>query len=65
MVFSQLEKLNFTNKIVKPFSTHEGSKLANSINDLKKYCKGADIKPGIAIRGSDVKNSELELKNWI
>ena len=65
VIFSQLEKLNFTNKIVKPFSTHEGSKLANSINNLKKYCKGADIKPGIAIRGSDVKNSELELKNWI
>lgn len=64
-MFTQLEKLNFFGKIVKPFSTHEGSGLASSISDIRKYCTGAEIKEGLAIRGSDVNNAKQQLENWI
>lgn len=64
-MFTQLEKLNFEGKIVKPFSTHEGSGLGTSMNDIKKYCEGAIVKEGIAIKGSNVTNSKQLINEWI
>lgn len=63
-LFTQLEKLDFNGKIVMPFSTHEGSGLGYVMEDVKKMCNGADIKDGLAIRGSDAKSSNEALKNW-
>ncbi len=64
-VFTQLEKLDFEGKIVKPFATHEGSGLGNSMNDIRKYCKNAEVREGLAIRGSNVEESQTEIENWI
>lgn len=64
-IFSQLEKLNLKGKIVKPFSTHEGSGLGSSLHDIRKYCPGSDVKEGLAIRGSDASNSRILLESWI
>ena len=44
-LFTELEMLDFNNKIIMPFTTHEGS--------------------GLAILGSDVKNSKRLIENWI
>lgn len=64
-VFSQLEKLDFTGKIVKPFCTNEGSGMGNSENDLKRICKGAIIEKGLAIRGSTVNSAKSKVEAWI
>ena len=64
-MFTQLEKLNFQGKIVKPFTTHEGSGLANVVTDLKKICQGATIKEGLAIYGHNVYNSKNNVENWL
>ena len=56
--------LNFTGKIVKPFSTHEGSGLGSIMQDINKFCVGADIKEGLAIRGSDAKSSKEKIESW-
>ena len=64
-IFSLLERLDFKNKTIYPFSTHEGSGVGNIKNDLNKYLKGAIIKSPLAIRGSDVKNSKKIIENWI
>ncbi len=64
-LFSALEKLNWQGKIVKPFTTHEGSGLGNVMSDLTKVCPGAEINNGLAIRGSDAEESEEMLKSWI
>ncbi|WP_299523503.1 flavodoxin [uncultured Methanobrevibacter sp.] len=61
----QLENLDFKDKIVKPFVTHEGSGFGKSKKDLKKLCKGADIRKGLEIKGSDVLNSRDKVRNWI
>lgn len=63
-IFSQLEKLNFASKNVFPIMSHEGSGLANSVEDLKKNCKGATIKEGLAIKGSSVKQSKDVITRW-
>ena len=40
-MFTQLEKLDFTGKMVKVFTTHEGSGLGSVVTDVRKICKGA------------------------
>lgn len=62
---TQLEKLNWKGKIVRPFTTHEGSGLGIVSNQLKKICVGASIKDGLAIRGSSVYNSREIVEDWI
>ncbi len=64
-LFTQLEKLNFNGKIIMPFTTHEGSGLGNVVTDIKKIATGATIKSGLAIVGSNVKNSKLSVEEWI
>ncbi len=64
-MFTLLEKLDFSNKIIMPFTTHEGSGLANVVNDIKKIAKDAIIKPGLAILGSSVNNSKNKVESWI
>lgn len=34
------------------------------MQDIEKLCKNADIKPGLAIRGSDANSSKDKLKGW-
>lgn len=63
-LYTVLENLDFNGKIVKPFSTHEGSKLGSVMDDIKKICIGAEIKEGLAIQGSEVKNKEGKLESW-
>ena len=63
-MFTVLEKLDFTGKTVYPFSTHEGSGLGSVESDIKKICVGANIKEGLAIRGSDAKTSKAKIESW-
>lgn len=64
-MFTQLEQLDFKNKTVKPFVTHEGSAFGSSKKDLKKLCNGADIKKGLSIPGSKVYESQDIVIRWI
>ena len=64
-MFTQLESLDFAGKTVKPFVTHEGSGFGNSTRDLKKLCKGADIKKGLSIPGAKVYESKDIVEVWI
>lgn len=63
-MFTQLEKLNCEGKIVKPFTTHEGSGLRNVVSDLKKICVRADIKDALAIKCTNAKSSKEILEEW-
>ena len=62
---TQLEKLDFTNKIVRPFTTHEGSGLGSVPYQLKKICKGAYFTEGLSIRGTMVYESKNKVEEWI
>ena len=64
-VWTQLEKLDFSGKTIKPFVTHEGSGFGKSLNDLKKLCSGAKIDDGLSIQGSFVSDSEKKVKHWV
>lgn len=64
-MFTALEKIDWTNKTVMPFSTHEGSGLGNVERDIKKLCVGANVKPGLAIYGSSVASAKSDVEKWI
>jgi len=63
-IFTQLEKLDFTNKNVFPIMTHEGSGLAGAPAALKKYCSGATVGTGLAVHGADAEKSKETVTKW-
>ncbi len=64
-MFTQLEKLDFTGKMVKVFTTHEGSGLGSVVTDVRKICKGANVLDSLAIQGSLVYRSKGKVEDWI
>ncbi|MBR4749963.1 MAG: flavodoxin, partial [Abditibacteriota bacterium] len=63
-VFTQLEALDFSGKNVFPLMTHEGSGLAGAPAALRKYCNGAEVGRGLAVKGSEASRSEKEVASW-
>lgn len=64
-LFTQLEKLDFTNKKIKVFVTNEGSGVGNIPNDLKKICKNAISIDSISIIGSEASSSKPLIEEWL
>lgn len=64
-VFTFLEYSDFSGKSIRPFCTHEGSKMGSSVSDIKRLCPGADVGAGLAIRGCNIERSMQEIENWI
>lgn len=67
-VLTFLEKYDFKDKIIKPFCTHEGGGFGDSIEKIKKICKGAKVKQGLDIFGIEclnIKEILPKLEEWI
>ena len=63
---TQLEKLDFTGKTIRVFTTHEGSGLGSIPSQVKRLCKGANVlDDAIAIRGASVNSAKETIENWI
>lgn len=64
-LFTALQGLDYSGKIIRPFTTHEGSGLSGVPRQLKEICVGAEVLDGLAIVGSQVKNSKQKVEDWI
>ena len=65
-LFTALKEVDFTDKTIRVFTTHEGSGLGNVINDAKRICVGANVDSnGLAIKGSSVGSARSKVENWI
>ena len=65
-VETAIKDLDFTGKIIRVITTHEGSGLANVVSDVKRICKGANVlDDAIAIKGTEAKNSKSRIESWI
>lgn len=66
-IYSQLRRLDFTGKTVKPFTTHEGSGLGKCVSALKERCRGAKIAEGLAVQGKTVytEASREAVREWV
>lgn len=68
--FSFLEKYNFSGKTLIPFSTHEGSHLGRSVDDMRALCPNSRILDGIALRGGNnstvrTDSARREVAGWL
>ena len=59
-----LEQYDWTGKRIIPFCTNEGSGIGDSVRDIKKICKGADVDSGASFTGSRVSASESKIAEW-
>ncbi len=64
-LFTALKPLDFTGKIIRPFTTHEGSGLSGVPRQLMSICTGAKVLDGLAITGSQVNSAKQVVANWI
>lgn len=64
-LFTALKGIDFSGKIIRPFVTHEGSGLSSIPNQLREICNGAVITSGLAIIGSQAKESRSKVEEWI
>ncbi len=64
-VYTFLEKFDFSDKIIHPFCTNEGSGLSNTVSDIKRVCPSATVTAGLSINGSSVDSAKPLIENWI
>ncbi len=60
-----LERYDFTGKTILPLCTNEGSGMGSSERDVKKCAKGAEVRKGLAITGSQAANSKGTVEKWL
>lgn len=64
-VFTFLTEYNFEGKTIVPFCTHEGSGMGHSESDIRKTCPKVEVKKGLSIHGSSVKDAKNAILRWI
>ena len=52
-------------KTVIPFTTHEGSGLANCVEDVKAAFPGAKVTQGFSIYGHEVRTGKAKVEKWL
>ena len=63
--FFKKHKDDMKGKTVIPFTTHEGSGLANCVDDVKKAFPGANVMKGFSIYGHEVRTGKKSVENWL
>ena len=52
-------------KTVIPFTTHEGSGLANCVEDVKAAFPEANVQKGFSIYGHEVRTEKAKVEKWL
>lgn len=65
VMFTFFEKYDLNGKIIIPFTTHEGSGLANTVEDVKRAYPKAKVMEGFAVYGHEVRESMQKVDLWL
>ena len=65
VMFTLFKDINLDGKTVIPFTTHEGSGLANCVEDVKEAFPGANVTNGFAIYGHEVRTGRAKVEKWL
>ena len=65
VMFTLFRDINLDGKTVIPFTTHEGSGLANCVSDVKKAFPKANVTKGFDIYGHEVRSGRAKVEKWI
>ena len=64
-MYTQLERLDFTDKNVHFVVTHEGSGTGGVPKTMKASCKGAKIGQSMAVQGGSVPQAKSKVSDWV
>lgn len=64
-LFTTLKELDYSGKIIRPFTTYVGSGLSLVSRQLKEICAHVEVLDGWGIVGLEVKNSKQKVEEWI
>ncbi len=65
VMYTFLDSYDLNGKTIIPFTTHEGSGLADVVEVLRKYYPNATVAEGLAIRGRDAVKSKEKVVRWL
>ena len=65
VMFTFFRDYDLNGKTVIPFTTHEGSGLASCVEDVREAYPNADVKPGFAIYGHEVRSGRDKVEKWL
>lgn len=65
VMFTLFRDIDLAGKTVIPFTTHEGSGLANCVGDVKKAFPKAKVTKGFDIYGHEVRSGKAKVEKWI
>ena len=65
VMFTLFKDIDLAGKTVIPFTTHEGSGLANCISDVKREFPKANVKKGWSIYGHEVRTGKAKVEKWL
>ena len=65
VMFTLFRDINLDGKTVIPFTTHEGSGLANCVSDVKAAFPGATVKGQFSIYGHEVRSGKAKVEKWL
>lgn len=65
VMFSFFDKYDLNGKTLIPFTTHEGSGLADCVEDVKKAYPKANVLDGFAIYGHEARKSMEKVDKWL
>jgi len=60
-----VEGLDFGGKTIHPVTTHAMSGLGTTERDYARFCPGATIGEGLAVRGEEVRESGTDVEAWL
>ena len=65
VMFSFFDKYDLNGKTLIPFTTHEGSGLADCVEDVKKAYPKANVLDGFSIYGHEARKSMEKVDKWL
>ena len=65
VMFTLFKDIDLAGKTVIPFTTHEGSGLANCVSDVKKAFPKANVTQGFTIYGHEVRTGKAKVEKWL
>ena len=65
VMFTLFKDIDLAGKTVIPFTTHEGSGLANYVSDVKKAFPTATVTKGFSIYGHEVRTGKAKVEKWL
>jgi len=65
VMFTLFRDINLDGKTVIPFTTHEGSGLANCESDVRKAFPNAHVQKGWSIYGHEVRTQRAKVERWL